>query len=79
MQGALDVGEERVEAQPGRQPDAAGLDGAGGAVEADRDVLGDYFAFGPGLAGRGTGGVPGGSGLPTVLVLEKVKVNATSA
>ena len=30
---------ERVAAQPGEQPDAAGLDGLSGAVEADRDAL----------------------------------------
>ena len=40
VQGAFDVGEERVAAQPGEQPDPAGLDGLGGAVEADREVLG---------------------------------------
>ena len=40
VQGAFDVGEERVAAQPGEQPDPAGLDGLGGAVEADRDGLG---------------------------------------
>ena len=48
MQGAFDVGEERVAAQPGEQPDPAGLDGLGGAVEADRDGLGEYLAAGSG-------------------------------
>ena len=38
VQGAFDVGEERVAAQPGEQPDPARLDGLGGAVEADRDA-----------------------------------------
>ena len=38
MQGAFDVGEERVAAQPGEQPDPARLDGLRRAVEADRDV-----------------------------------------
>src|SRR6266568_5371913 len=37
VQGALDVGEERVAAQPGEQPDPARLDGLGRAVETDRD------------------------------------------
>src|SRR6266702_3755954 len=67
--GALDVGEERVAAQPGGQPDPVYLHGLGHAVEADRDVRGEYLADGPGLAGLGSGGVPGGPGLPAVLVL----------
>ena len=69
MQGAFDVGEERVAAQPGEQPDPARLDGLGGAVEADRDVLGEYLAGRLGLAGVGAGGVPGGAGLAAVLVV----------
>ena len=69
MQGAFDVGEERVAAQPGEQPDPAGLDGLGGAVEADRDGFGEYLSAGFALAGLGAGGVPGGPGLLAVLVL----------
>src|SRR5207237_3543342 len=68
VQGALDVGEERVAAQPGGQPDPVYLHGLGHAVEADRDVRGEYLADRFGLAGLGAGGVPGGSGLPAVLV-----------
>src|SRR6185437_6003164 len=61
--------EERVAAQPDEQPDTAGQNGAGGAVEADRDALGEHLADRPGLAGLGSGGVPGGPGLSAVLVL----------
>ena len=52
MQGAFDVGEERVAAQPGGQPDPVGLDGLGGAVEADREARGEYLAAGLGPGGR---------------------------
>ena len=69
MLGAFDVGEERVAAQPGAQPDPAGLDGLDGAVEADRDALGEYLSAGFGLAGLGAGGLPGVPGLLAVLVL----------
>ena len=69
VQGALDVGEERVAAPPGEQPDPAGLDRRGHAVEADRDGLGEHLAGRLGLAGRRAGGVPGGPGLPAALVL----------
>src|SRR2546427_623989 len=62
------VGEERVAAQPGGQPDPVYLHGLGHAVEADRDVRGEYLADRFGLAGLGAGGVPGGSGLPAVPV-----------
>ena len=79
MQGAFDVGEERVAAQPGGQPDPVCFDGLGGAVEADREAVGEYLAAGFGLAGLGAGGVPGGPGLRAVLQSEKTKVNATSA
>src|SRR5262249_2217730 len=44
VQGALDVGEERVAAPPGQQPDRAGLDRRGHAVEVDRERLGEHFA-----------------------------------
>ena len=67
VQGALDVGEERVAAQPGAQPDGAGLDGPGRAVEADREGLGELFAGRLGLAGLAAGGVPGCPGLHAVL------------
>jgi len=68
VQGAFDVGEERVAAQRGGQPDRAGLDGPGRAVEADREGVGELFAGWLGLAGLGAGGVPGGPGLRAVLV-----------
>ena len=78
MQGALDVGEERVAAQPGAQPDPA-ADGPDRAVEADREVRGDHLAGRFELAGRRAGGVPGGPGCAPFSYSEKVKVNATSA
>jgi hypothetical protein len=48
VQGALDVGEERVAAQPGAQPDPAGLDGPDGTVEADRKASAITSPAGPG-------------------------------
>jgi hypothetical protein len=69
VQGAFDVGEERVAAQPGGQPDPVCFHGLDGAVEADRDALGEYLSRGFGLAGLGAGGVPDIPGLPAVLVL----------
>ena len=69
VQGALDVGEERVAAQRGGQPDRAGLDGPGHAVEADLQGVGELFAGWLGLAGLDAGGVPGRPGLRAVLVL----------
>jgi len=38
VQRTLDVGEERVAAQPGEQPDTAGQNGPGGAVKANTSV-----------------------------------------
>ena len=73
VQGPFDVGEERVAAQPGEQPDPARLDGLRGAVEADRDVLGEYLAGRLGLAGLRAAGVPGGAGLPAVLILGELE------
>ena len=69
VQGAFDVGEERVAAQPGGQSDPARLDGLGRAVEADRDVPAEHLADRLGLAGLRAGGVLGGPGLPAVLVV----------
>ena len=69
VQGAFDVGEERVAAQPREQPDPARLDGLGGTVEADRDVAAQHLADRLGLAGLLAGGVFGGPDLPAVLVL----------
>jgi hypothetical protein len=43
----------------------------GGAVEADRDALGEYLSAGFGLAGLRAGGVPGVPGLPAVLVIRE--------
>jgi hypothetical protein len=63
----FDVGEERVAAQPGGQPDPVYLHGPGRAVEADRKGRGEPLTRWLGLAGRGAGGVPGDPGLPTVL------------
>jgi len=60
VQGALDVGEERVAAQPGEEPESAHPGRLGGAVEADRDGLREDLADRPGLAGRFASGVPGG-------------------
>src|SRR5207244_13192832 len=56
VQRAFDVGEERVAAQPSEQPDPAGLDGLGGAVEADGDGCREYLSTGFGRAGLGAGG-----------------------
>ena len=79
MQGALDVGEERVAAQPGEQPDPAGLDGLGRAVEADREGRGELLAGRLGLAGLAPVAY---QAVPVCLPFsysEKVNVNATSA
>ena len=79
MQGALDVGEERVAAQPGAQPDPARLDRLRRAVEADRDSL---LSTSP--AGSGWRACVPVAYQPVPVCLpfwysEKVKVNATSA
>ena len=79
MQGALDVGEERVAAQPGEQPDPARLDGLRRAVEADLDVLGSTSPAGSGW--RACAPVAY-QAVPVCLPFsysEKVNVNATSA
>ncbi|MGD0240468.1 MAG: hypothetical protein ABSB59_09090 [Streptosporangiaceae bacterium] len=49
MQRPFDVGEERVAAQAGRQPDPLRFLRPDGAVEADTDALDEYFParFGP--------------------------------
>jgi hypothetical protein len=75
----VQVGEERVAAQPGEQPDTAGQNGAGGAVEADRDALGEHLADGPGLAGLGSGGYQAVPVCRPSLYSENTNVNATSA
>ena len=63
VQGALDVGEERVTAQPGAQPDRADLDGSRDAVEADREGVCEQLAARLGLPGLAAGRVPGRRGL----------------
>ena len=79
MQGALDVGEERVAAQPGAQPDPAGLDGPGGAVEADRDLRGEYLAGRPGWRACAPAAYVTVPVCVPFTYSEKVNVNATSA
>src|SRR5215468_2357276 len=79
VQGPLDVGEERVAAPPGQQPNGAGLDRRGHAVEVDRERLGEHLAGRLGLAGLGPVAY---QAVPVCLppwYWEKVKVNATSA
>src|ERR1700756_5228748 len=49
VQRAFHVGEERVAAQPGGQPDPVCSHGLDRAVEADRDALGEYLSAGFGL------------------------------
>ena len=79
MQGAFDVGEERVAAQPGEQPDPARLGGLGGAVEADREVRAEYLA---GRLGRRASAPVACQKVPVWAPFsysEKVNVNAMSA
>jgi hypothetical protein len=67
VQGAFHIGEERVAAQAGGQPDRTGpadLDGRRGGIEADRDDRGQELGGGLRLAGLGAGGIAGGPGLP---------------
>jgi hypothetical protein len=66
VQGAFHVGEERVAAQTGAQPDRADPDRSGRAVEADREGVGELFADRPGLLRQVAGGIPDRTGLDAV-------------
>ena len=69
VQRALDIGEERITAQPGAQPDPTGLDRPGHAVETDRERMGEQFTDRPGLPRLTARRVPGRRGLHPVFVL----------
>src|SRR6185312_2788119 len=71
VKGALDVGEERVTAQPGAQPNRADLDGPRDAVEADREGFCEQFAAWLGFPGLAARRVPGRPGLHAVLELRE--------
>ena len=79
MQGAFDVGEERVAAQPGGQPDPARLDGLGRAVEADREVRGEHLAGGSGWRACAPVAYRAVPACLPFWYSEKVNVNAMSA
>src|SRR5207302_7606140 len=53
VKSAFGVGEERVAAYAGEQPDRAGLDGPGGGAEPDRKGRGEHLAGRLGTVGVG--------------------------
>jgi hypothetical protein len=69
VKGAVRVGEERVAAHAGEQPDRTRLDSPGAGIEADRGAGDEHVSGGLGLASLGAGGVIGGPGLRAVLEL----------
>ena len=79
VEGALDVGEERVAAPPGEQPDRAGLDGrAMPSKLTGRDVV-STWPTGPGSRAWAPVAYQAIPVCAPLSSLENVKVNATSA
>ena len=81
MQGAFDVGEERVAAQPGEQPDAAGPPWTGWAVPSKLTGMPSASTSPPGSAWRAWAPVAY-QAFPVCLPFsysENTNVNATSA
>src|SRR5271165_692461 len=80
VQGAFDVGEERVAAQRGGQPDRAGLDGPGRAVPSKLTGR-ESVSTSPAGSGWRAWGPVAYQAVPVCVPFsyaEKVKVNATS-